>query len=118
MNENIDKDWTLHLLKIVSKNGNINELLYDKYDIAYLMRQMRLFVQTGVLARIEGRYIITEEGFKLQSSITKELGYRGIYKNVMHDFRYMQIQLPCILGDMDVDDVYIPRKRAKKDLKF
>ena len=117
MNENIDKDWTLHLLKIVSKNGNINELLYDKYDIAFLMRQMRLYVQTGVLTRVEGRYIITEEGVKLQTSIAKELGYRGIYKNVMHDFRYMQIQLPCILDNMDIDDVYIPRKRAKKDFK-
>lgn len=118
MNENTDKDWTLHLLKVVSKNGNINELLYGEYDLPFLMRQIRVYVQNGVLARVEGRYVITEEGNRLRIAITKELGYRGIYKNVMHDFRYIRPQIPCLIQDMDIEDIYIPRKRAKKEFKF
>ena len=118
MNEITDMDWTLHLFRVISKNGNVNELLYGNYDLSFLMRQMRLYVSEGLLMRTETGYKVTETGENLRLTIEKELGYNGIYKYIMHDFRYIQPQLTCSIADMSESDIYIPRKRAKKGFKL
>ena len=56
MKENIDTEWKLHLLTIIARNGNVNELLYGDYDLQYLLRQLRVFVEEGFVARVENSY--------------------------------------------------------------
>lgn len=111
MNENIDKEWTLHFLTIVARNGNINELLYGDYDVSYMLRSLRIFEADGVIEHREGRFVLTERGIHLSCTLQRQLGLKAIYRFVMPDRRYR-------LESMSVDDIYVPRKRVKKELKF
>lgn len=111
MNANMDKEWTLHFLTVVARNGNINELLYGDYDVSYMLRSIRMFEAEGVIEQREGRFMLTEQGIHLSCTLQRQLGLKAIYKFVMPDRRFR-------LESMIVDDIYVPRKRVKKELKF
>jgi DNA-binding HxlR family transcriptional regulator len=107
MKENIDTEWKLHLLTIIARNGNVNELLYGDYDLQYLLRQLRVFVEEGLVARVENSYRITQKGEELSCSIRNTLHYKGINRFVLPDRRFS-------IDTLSVEDIYIPKKKMKK----
>lgn len=107
MKENIDTEWKLLLLTIIARNGNVNELLYGDYDLQYLLRQLKVFVDEGYVAHVENSYHITQKGEKLSCSIRNTLHYKGINRFVLPDRRYS-------MDSLSVEDIYIPKKKVKK----
>lgn len=107
MKENTDTEWELHLLTIIARNGNVNELLYGDYDLQYLLRQLKVFVEEGFVARVENSYHITPKGTELSCEIRNTLHYKGINRFVLPDRRYL-------IATLSVDDIYIPKKKVKK----
>ena len=95
-------DWQIKLLYYIRCNGNVNDLIYDSYTMNDVVETVHEMVKCGILCYSDSRYCVTPEGDKVfQKSRIHE---KGMYKYMFGDSSKK-------IDSIDINDVYIPRKR-------
>lgn len=102
-----DKRQELLLMQIIRINGNV--LALEKYGLspAEILKWVNVLKEEGKVEFDGDNIMLTKEGSKYYNHICRDLNYRGIYKHFIDDGPIKGMQMP-------IDQVYIPRKRAKK----
>lgn len=99
-------DWQCRIISVIIHNGNIETLLYDDYTLDNLIGELHFLEATGYIKKENSTYIVTDLGLAILDETNNQK--KGIYKYIYEDQMYQFERL-------DIDAIYIPRKRRKKD---
>lgn len=105
MNEKEDK-WDLTLFQILRLRGNVTYLIDDNHTYTDILLRINMFIEKGLVRKTDDSFVLTEKGQDYYQQLNCSLGKRGLYKYFMESNENKKTTI-------NVEDIYIPRKRLK-----
>lgn len=104
-----DDEKTLMLLQTVRVDGNINHLVSFGWSYVDILNKLEELKKKGIVEQTAEGFSLTALGKSAFHSINRKLGRKGLYKYLMPDM-YSRIT------QLKIEDIYIPRKEAIKEI--
>ena len=105
MNE-CEHKWDLTLFQILRVRGNVSYLIDNEHTYTDILLRINKFIENGILRKIDDSFVLTENGQDYYHKLSRSLGKRGLYKYFMESSENKKTTI-------NVEDIYIPRKRLK-----